>query len=89
MSANRKISITLPDDVADDVRHRVASGSYASEGDVLRAGMRALADREQAGEDRFAMAVKAQYAAFEAGTLETIAFEDYTAELAEDRAAGR
>ncbi|HEX7181609.1 MAG TPA: type II toxin-antitoxin system ParD family antitoxin [Thermoanaerobaculia bacterium] len=44
--ASRKIS--LPPDLEDFVASRVASGRYASEGEVVREGLRLLAERERA-----------------------------------------
>lgn len=51
VAANRQFSIMLPADLADIVESKVESGNYASAGDVLRAGVRALLDREMAIED--------------------------------------
>ena len=51
MSASRQMSITLPDDVAAQVRARVASGKYASECDVIRESLLVLEDRETSIED--------------------------------------
>ena len=47
MADRHQLSVTLPDDLADQVRARVASGRYASEGDVVIEALRALEDREQ------------------------------------------
>lgn len=46
--AARKIA--LPPDLADFVASRVSSGRYASEGEVLREGLRLLEERELAHE---------------------------------------
>lgn len=50
MRTTRQMSVTLPLEMADMVRARVASGDYASESEVIREGLRALAAREQAVE---------------------------------------
>lgn len=50
MRATRQMSITLPYVLADAVRARVTSGAYASESEVIREGLRALAERERAVE---------------------------------------
>lgn len=47
MSATQDLHITLPSDLADKVRHEVASGRYASESDVLSEGVRALIARDE------------------------------------------
>lgn len=46
----RTVRVELPDDVAELVRSRVASGAYGSAEEVLAEGVRALA-REDAGLD--------------------------------------
>jgi antitoxin ParD1/3/4 len=49
VKSNEPVSVTL-DELKESVEARVASGAYASVGDVIRAGLRAL-DREDAVED--------------------------------------
>lgn len=51
MRATRQLSITLPQDMAAAVRQRVESGDYASDSEVVREGLRALAERERAIEN--------------------------------------
>jgi putative addiction module CopG family antidote len=46
----RQMSITLPVEMADSVRAKVASGDYASESEVIREGLRALEARDEAVE---------------------------------------
>lgn len=46
MSATRSFSITLPADMAQMVEDKVSSGEYASENEVIREGLRALAARD-------------------------------------------
>lgn len=48
MRTTQQFSITLPNEMAAQVRARVASGEYASESEVIRDGLRALSDRERA-----------------------------------------
>ena len=50
MRTTRQLSITLPNDMADALRDRVASGAYASESEVVRDGLRALFAQEKAVE---------------------------------------
>lgn len=50
MRTTRQLSVTLPNDMADDVRAKVASGEYASESEVIRDGLRALRARDRAVE---------------------------------------
>jgi putative addiction module CopG family antidote len=50
MRTTQQLSITLPNDMAKLVRNKVASGEYATESEVIRDGLRALAARERAME---------------------------------------
>jgi putative addiction module CopG family antidote len=50
MRTTRQMSVTLPHDMADMVRAKVTSGEYASESEVIRDGLRALAARDRAVE---------------------------------------
>lgn len=87
MRTSRQLSITLPPSVADEVRAHVASGRYASESEVIRDGLRALADRDQAVEDWLRGPVVRAYDALKAGTLKTVDLDDYRKEVARERAA--
>ena len=48
MRSTRQFSITLPNDMADFVEAKVASGEYASASEVIRDGLRLLMERDQA-----------------------------------------
>ena len=48
MRSTQQFSITLPKEMAEMVRSRVASGDYASESEVIREGLRALTARDRA-----------------------------------------
>lgn len=48
MRTTRQMSVTLPHEMADMVRAKVASGEYASESEVIREGLRALGARDRA-----------------------------------------
>lgn len=50
MRTTQQMSITLPLDMAQLVKDKVMSGSYASESEVIREGLRALQEREAAVE---------------------------------------
>lgn len=50
MRTTQQMSITLPNEMASQVKARVASGEYASESEVIREGLRALAARDNAVE---------------------------------------
>ena len=50
MRTTQQFSITLPNDMAELVRSRVAAGEYATESEVIRDGLRILAARDKAVE---------------------------------------
>ena len=46
--STQQFSVTLPNEMAVEVRAKVASGEYASESEVIRDGLRALQARDRA-----------------------------------------
>ncbi len=50
MRSTHQFSITLPVDMANLIKQKVASGEYASESEVIRDGVRALLARDRAVE---------------------------------------
>ncbi len=46
MPSPMEVSVTLPPEIAESVARKVASGAYASAADVVRAGLRALIERD-------------------------------------------
>ncbi len=66
MRSTRQMSITLPHEMADLVKRRVASGDYASESEVIREGLRALQEREAAIDNWLRTEVAAAYDAYKA-----------------------
>lgn len=61
MRTTQQFSVTLPNEMADMVRAKVASGEYASESEVIRDGLRALQARDQALEKWLRTEVAAAY----------------------------
>ena len=61
MRSTQQFSITLPNEMADAVRAKVAGGQYATESEVIRDGLRALLARDQAVEDWLRNDVAATY----------------------------
>lgn len=51
MRSTQQLSITLPNEMAEMVRAKVASGEYASESEVIRDGLRAMQTRDKALEN--------------------------------------
>jgi antitoxin ParD1/3/4 len=50
MRSTQQFSITLPNQMADEVKAKVAAGEYATESEVIREGLRALLARDRAME---------------------------------------
>ncbi|PRH86302.1 type II toxin-antitoxin system ParD family antitoxin [Labrys okinawensis] len=48
MRSTQSLSITLPHDMAQMVKQKVASGEYATESEVIRDGLRSLQARDAA-----------------------------------------
>ena len=48
MRTTQQLSVTLPNDMAAQVKAKVASGEYASESEVIRDGLRALQAQDRA-----------------------------------------
>jgi antitoxin ParD1/3/4 len=46
MRSTQQFSITLPNEMAEMVRKKVASGEYATESEVIRDGLRTLSARD-------------------------------------------
>ena len=51
MLSTQQFSITLPNEMAEAVRAKVAAGEYATESEVIRDGLRVLLARDRAVED--------------------------------------
>ena len=66
MRSTQQFSITLPNDMAEAVRAKVASGEYATESEVIRDGLRALLARDEAVEGWLRTEVAAAYDALKA-----------------------
>jgi putative addiction module CopG family antidote len=72
MRATRSLSITLPHDMAQMVKDKVAAGDYATESEVIREGLRALKARDIAEEEWLRTEGVARYDAYHrdpSGTL--------------------
>jgi antitoxin ParD1/3/4 len=64
--STKQFSITLPNEMADAVRAKVASGEYATESEVIRDGLRVLLARDQAVDAWLRTEVAAAYDALRA-----------------------
>lgn len=82
MRTTKQLSITLPNNMADALKERVASGAYASESEVIRDGLRALFSQEEAVERWLRTEVVAAYDELRADPSKAISSADMRAHLA-------
>jgi len=66
MRSTQQLSITLPNEMAELVRAKVARGEYATESEVIRDGLRTLLARDRAVEDWLRETVAPAYDALQA-----------------------
>jgi len=66
MRSTQQLSITLPVEMANLVKQRVSNGDYVSESEVIREGLRALQERENAVEHWLRTEVATTYDAHKA-----------------------
>jgi antitoxin ParD1/3/4 len=81
--STQQFSITLPNEMAEVVRAKVASGEYATESEVIRDGLRALMGRDQAVEAWLRTEVAAAYDALKKSPGRAISAEKLRKRLAE------
>ena len=82
MRSTQQFSITLPNDMADTVRAKVASGQYATDSEVIRDGLRSLMARDQAVETWLRKDVAAAYDALKASPSTAVSAAKQRARLA-------
>ncbi|MFL6856320.1 MAG: type II toxin-antitoxin system ParD family antitoxin [Allosphingosinicella sp.] len=82
MADRHQLSVTLPDDLAAQVRAKVVSGEYGSESDVIAEALRTLQDREQSVEQWLRTEVAAAYDALAADPSRGLSLEEVRASLA-------
>ena len=85
MRSTQQFSITLPHEMAEAVRAKVASGEYATESEVIRDGLRALLARDRAVEDWLRKDVGAAYDALKADPSRAVGVSAVKARLAAAR----
>ena len=76
MNEFSRLSIELPQDLADAVRAKVASGAYADESAMIREGLELLEDREQVLEDWQRSELAAGYDAWKADPSAVFTLEE-------------
>ena len=82
MRSTQQFSITLPNDMADTVRAKVASGEYATESEVIRDGIRAMMARDEAVQTWLRTEVAAAYDALKAAPSSAVTASKVRARLA-------
>ena len=87
MRSTQQFSVTLPNEMAAEVRAKVASGEYASESEVIRDGLRALQARDRAVEHWLRHEVVATYLAMKADPARGSSLADVRGGLAKRRVA--
>jgi antitoxin ParD1/3/4 len=81
MRSTQQFSITLPNEMAEAVRAKVAAGEYATESEVIRDGLRVLLARDRAVEDWLCREVGAAYDALKAEPAQALDAEAVKARL--------
>ncbi len=81
MRSTQQFSITLPNEMADAVRAKVAAGEYATESEVIRDGLRVLMARDQAVEKWLHGDVAAAYDALKAAPSRAVSAAQVKARL--------
>jgi len=82
MRSTQQFSITLPNEMADAVRAKVAAGEYATESELIRDGLRVLLARDRAVEDWLRKEVAAAYDKLKADPSRAVAAGAVKARLA-------
>ena len=83
MRTTKHLSITLPNNLAEALKERVASGAYASESEVVRDGLRALFAREEAIETWLRTEVVAAYDELRTDPSQAVSSAEMRAHFAE------
>jgi len=83
MRTTQQFSITLPTEMANVVKSKVADGDYASESEVIRDGLRALMARDRAIEGWLLQTVAPAYDAWKADSSRAVSLAEVRARLTE------
>ncbi|CAG4885744.1 ribbon-helix-helix domain-containing protein [Paraburkholderia saeva] len=88
MRSTQQFSITLPNEMADLVRSKVASGEYATESEVIRDGLRVLVARDRAMESWLREQVAPAHEALVADPSRALGVDEVRSALAAKRKKG-
>jgi antitoxin ParD1/3/4 len=83
MRSTQSLSITLPLEMAQMVKDKVASGEYATESEVIRDGLRTLAARDAAVEKWLREEVAPAYDAHKADPARALPLDEAMARVRE------
>ncbi|MDP3669687.1 MAG: type II toxin-antitoxin system ParD family antitoxin [Telluria sp.] len=81
MRTTQQLSITLPLEMADAVKAKVAAGEYATESEVIRDGLRVLLARDRMVEAWLREQVVPAYDAIKADPSRGVSVDDVRARL--------
>jgi putative addiction module CopG family antidote len=89
MRTTQQFSITLPLEMAEAVKAKVAAGEYASESEVIRDGLRVLLARDRLMETWLREQVAPAFDAIKADPSREVSIDDVRARLAVEHKAAR
>lgn len=89
MRTTQQLSITLPIEMADAVKAKVATGEYATESEVIRDGLRVLLARDRAVETWLLKQVVPAYDAIKANPSRSVTARQVRTRLAAEHAAAK
>ncbi|MHC8397959.1 ribbon-helix-helix domain-containing protein [Pseudomonas sp. MDT1-17] len=84
MRSTQQFSITLPNQMADVVKAKVAAGEYATESEVIRDGLRALLARDRALESWLTSQVAPAFDALKADPSRALSIDKVRERLANE-----
>jgi len=87
MRTTKQLSITLPTEMAELIKSKVAAGEYATESEVIRDGLRVLMARDRAVENWLLEQVVPAYDALKADPARAVSVEQVRARLAAEHKA--
>lgn len=87
MRTTQQFSITLPNEMAQQVKSLVAAGAYATESEVFRDGLRALMARERATERWLLEQVGPAYDALQTDPARAVGIDQVRARIAAEHRA--
>jgi antitoxin ParD1/3/4 len=82
MRTTQQFSITLPNEMAEVVKAKVAAGEYATESEVIRDGLRVLMARDRAVDTWLLKQVGPAYDALKADPSRAVSVDQVRARLA-------